>query len=196
MKQKTTGIMILAAGSSSRLGQPKQFLQFNGKTLLFHTAEQALKITDHVIVVSGAEPIGIEKQLNSVVNINNENWEKGMGSSLRKGLKEMLLLHPGLDNCIVTVCDQPFIDSSVFQSLIDQQEASGKGMVASAYAETSGVPVLFTSGYFDDLLSLPDTGGAKMLISTYRHDAAEIPFEKGAIDIDTMEDYQKLTGGL
>lgn len=196
MKKKTTGIMILAAGSSSRLGQPKQFLQFNGKTLLFHTAEQALKITDHVIVVSGAEPIDIEKQLNSVVNINNENWEKGMGSSLRKGLKEMLLLHPGLDNCIVTVCDQPFIDSSVFQSLIDQQEASGKGIVASAYAAISGVPVLFTSGYFDDLLSLPDTGGAKMLISTYRHDAAEIPFEKGAIDIDTMEDYQKLTGGL
>jgi len=196
MKQKTTGIMILAAGSSSRLGQPKQFLQFNGKTLLFHTAEQALKITDHVIVVSGAEPIGIEKQLNSVVNINNENWEKGMGSSLRKGLKEMLLLHPGLDNCIVTVCDQPFIDSSVFQSLIDQQEASGKGIVASVYAATSGVPVLFTSGYFGDLLSLPDTGGAKMLISTYQHDAAEIPFEKGAIDIDTMEDYQKLTGGL
>lgn len=196
MKKKTTGIMILAAGSSSRLGQPKQFLEFNGKTLLFHTVEQALKITDHVIVVSGAEPIDIEKQLNSVVNVNNENWEGGMGSSLRKGLQEMLLLHPALDRCIITVCDQPFIDSSVFRNLIDKQEASGKGIVASAYAATAGVPVLFTSGYFDHLLNLPDTGGAKMLISTCQHDTAEIHFEKGAIDIDTMEDYQQLTARL
>ncbi|MDQ1095909.1 MULTISPECIES: nucleotidyltransferase family protein [Chryseobacterium] len=196
MKKRTTGIIILAAGSSSRLGQPKQFLEFNGKTLLFHTVEQALKVTDNVIVVSGAQPIEIEQQLNSVVNISNEDWESGMGSSLCKGLQEMLLLHPGLDRCIITVCDQPFINACIFQSLIEKQESSGKGIVASAYAATSGVPVLFNSGYFDDLLNLPDSGGAKMLIAKYQHDTADVRFEKGAIDIDTMEDYQKLTGTL
>lgn len=189
------GIIILAAGNSSRLGRPKQLLKHKESTLLKNTISEALKIQNSfLIVVTGANHDVIKKELNlpEVKLSFNSEWERGMSSSIVKGITELMLLNPDCEQCILSVCDQPFVTSSVFENLINQSKRTGKGIAASAYAETLGTPALFHQKYFHELLEFKGKEGAKKLIKKYADDVVSVPFEKGNIDIDTEEDYQKL----
>ncbi|MCP2028260.1 molybdenum cofactor cytidylyltransferase [Flavobacterium sp. HSC-32F16] len=193
--QNKTAIIILAAGSSSRLGRPKQLLEYKESTLLKNTISEALKVhAAFVIVVMGANNEIIGKELNpaEIITCFNADWETGMASSIVKGLNELLLLNPDCKECILAVCDQPFVTNLVFENLISEYHKTGKGIIASSYSETLGTPVLFHKKYFDELLDLKGQEGAKKLIRKYAEDVISIPFEKGNIDIDTEEDYNKL----
>lgn len=190
--ENKTAIIILAAGNSSRLGEPKQLLLYQGKTLLRHTADEALKVTSRIVVVTGETNIHIEEEIKHSHQIRNENWAEGMASSLKKGLKEAVQRFPEVEQFIFTVCDQPFITDSIFQALIDKKDTSKKGIVASSYADTLGVPVLFDSSYSEKLLNLNGQEGARKLIQQYKDDTAFVPFPQGLWDIDTPEDYKKL----
>lgn len=189
-----TGILILAAGNSSRLGEPKQLLNFKGKTLLRNVVEEALKVSDSVIVVTGSNHSEISKEIDNLeVKITeNISWNEGMGSSIKIGIAELLNSFPAVENCIISVCDQPFIEASVFSYLIQMQKDSQKEIVASKYSDTLGTPVLFSKKYFKELFCLSGSEGAKKLLQKFKDDIAEISFEQGAIDIDTPSDYQKL----
>ncbi|KAF2340420.1 nucleotidyltransferase family protein [Flavobacterium tistrianum] len=190
-----TGIVILAAGNSSRLGRPKQLLLYKESTLLQNTILEALKVENSfLIVVTGSNHILIEKEFNlSEVKFSfNSEWESGMSSSIAKGISELLLLNPDCKQFILSVCDQPFVTSLVFENLINEYKKTGKGIAASAYAETLGTPALFHQKYFEELLDLKGQEGAKKLIKKYADDVVSVPFEKGNIDIDTEEDYFKL----
>ncbi|MCR4031932.1 MULTISPECIES: NTP transferase domain-containing protein [Flavobacterium] len=190
-----TGIIILAAGNSSRLGRPKQLLKYKDSTLLKNTISEALKVEDSfLIVITGSNHDLIEKELNSpeILFSFNPEWENGMSSSIAKGIDELLLLNPDCEQCILAVCDQPFVTSSIFENLINEAIKTGKGIVASAYSETLGTPVLFQKKYFQELLDLNGQEGAKKLIKKYTEDVVSVSFEKGNIDIDTEEDYKTL----
>jgi len=193
--QNKIGIVILAAGSSSRLGRPKQLLQYKETTLLNNTILEASKVQNSfVVVVTGANSESVLKELNSaeITTCFNLDWETGMSSSIVKGLKEILLLNPDCEQCIFAVCDQPFVTTSIFENLINEHDKTGKAIVASAYSKTLGTPVLFHKKYFPELLELKGQEGAKKIIKKYAEDTASIIFEKGNIDIDTEEDYDKL----
>jgi len=193
--QDKTGIIILAAGNSSRLGRPKQLLQYKESTLLKNTISEALKVENSfVIVVTGSNHDLIERELNSSeINFSfNSEWESGMSSSISKGIHGLLALNPDCEKCILAVCDQPFVTNLVFENLIGESKKTGKGIAASAYSETLGTPVLFHKKYFQELLGLKGQEGAKKLIKKYTHDVVSVPFEKGNIDIDTEEDYSQL----
>jgi len=189
-----TGLLILAAGNSSRLGEPKQLLKFNGKTLLRNVVEEAKKVSESIIVVTGSGHTDIVEEIKDleVKIVENIKWNQGMGSSINIGMIQLLNEFPEVQNVIVSVCDQPFIIASVFSDLIQIQKDSLKGIVASKYSDTLGTPVLFTEKYFQELSSLSGKEGAKKMILKFKDDVAEIKFEKGAIDIDTQSDYQKL----
>ena len=190
-----TGIVILAAGSSSRLSRPKQLLQYKESTLLKNTISEALKVKNSfLIVVTGANHDLIAKELNlpEILFSFNSEWEKGMSSSIARGITEALLVNPDCEQCILAVCDQPFVTSAVFENLISESKKTGKEIAASAYSETLGTPVLFHKKYFPELLALKGKEGAKKLIKKYAEDVVAVPFEKGNIDIDTEEDYNQL----
>jgi len=190
-----TGIIILAAGSSSRLGQPKQLLQFKGESLLQHTIMQALNVPDAAVaVVTGAANEAVTEDISQFhVNVfYNPYWEQGMGSSIAAGLKNLLLIHPEITHCIITVCDQPQVTDTVFLALIAAQQNTGKGIVASWYSDTAGVPALFAQKYFEELLGLSGNEGAKKFFNKYTDDSTTVPFKDGATDIDTVDDYNEL----
>lgn len=189
-----TGILIVAAGNSSRLGEPKQLLKFKGKTLLRNVVEEAIKVSQSVVVVMGSGHSQISKEIENleVKIVENINWNEGMGSSIKIGITQLLNEFPEVQNIIISVCDQPFIEASVFSDLIQMQKDSQKGIVASKYSDTLGTPVLFTKKYFEELSKLSGQEGAKKMIQKFKNNIAEINFEKGAIDIDTQTDYQKL----
>jgi len=191
----STAIVILAAGSSSRMGKPKQLLDFNGQTLLNIVIRESLKTKFRpVVVVLGAYAAEIKKASTNqeVIYSFNEDWENGMSSSISLGLKVALENNPKIENVILTVADQVHISSDIFEELQSKQEQSKKNIVASAYSQTTGTPTLFNKKYFDNLLFLSGSNGAKSLIKQYVDDTTTIPFELGNIDIDTETDYNNL----
>jgi molybdenum cofactor cytidylyltransferase len=188
-------VIILAAGSSSRLGQPKQLLKSNEVPLLLKTVQASLDAQlQHVIVVLGSN-YETHKQLIkhlAVEIINHEEWAKGMGSSLKAGLNLLLKNHPQAKAAIVTVCDQPFITAVHLSSLADKYHETRKEIIASRYNQVFGVPALFDHSLFDELLNLEDTQGAKALIQKHLNQVAFVDWPEGAIDIDTPDDLHFL----
>jgi len=193
-----TGVIILAAGSSSRFGNPKPLLCFNGKTLLNRTIDEAAEAgAQPIIVVTGAKADEISKEINNedVRIVFNKDWEQGMASGIVAGLKKALTIDKALPKVIIAVCDQPYISSSLFQQLFQKQQQTARHMVASAYDDTIGTPALFTERYFDALMRLTGDHGAKILFEQYSDDLASVDFPGGSIDIDTREDYENLLKG-
>jgi len=191
------GLIILAAGSSSRLGKPKQNLIFQGSTLLQRSIKAALNADcDEVIVILGANSEIIKPTLNdkNIRIINNADWQEGMASSIRHGLNYLLRINPQLQSVILMLCDQPFADVSIINQLI-KASATGKSMVASAYNGTVGPPALFDKTHFDELLALQGNEGAKKLLLKYAADVYQVPFPLGTIDIDTIGDFERLEVG-
>jgi molybdenum cofactor cytidylyltransferase len=194
-----TGIVILAAGNSSRLGRPKQLLPYQGKTLLTHVVTESLAASLRpVVVVTGAYQAEIHHSLKGQAAnmVHNPRWETGMASGIVAGLAEILSIDPHLRAVIVAVCDQPYISAELFRSLMQQHAVSGKGLIASLYSEIKGTPVLFDYRYFKELSVLSGDAGAKQLLRRYPDDVATVPFPNGSIDIDTEKDFQTLTSGI
>ncbi len=191
-----TGIIILAAGSSSRLGTAKQNLVYQGKTLLQRAIETAVAAeAGEVIVVLGANAGTIMPFINEypVHVVENPGWDEGMASTIRGGLRELQKINPGFDSVILMLCDQPFVDTALLNRLILAK--STKKIVACAYNDTAGPPVLFDKFYVDELLLLKGQEGAKKLLTTYHDDVITISFPLGSVDVDTMEDYKKIVEG-
>ena len=191
-----TGILILAAGNSSRLGRPKQLLPYQGKTLLIHIVTESLAAPLRpVVVVTGAYREEVQAALRgqAVAVVYNPRWETGMGSSIVAGLRKARDVEPDLRGVIVAVCDQPHISAELFLSLMKVRDLSGKGLIASEYAGTRGTPVLFDRAYFEELAALSGDAGAKQLFKRHPDDVATVAFPNGNIDIDSEEDLIRLS---
>jgi len=187
--------LILAAGSSSRMGEPKMLLMYKGKTLLQHVIDEAKFINDNLlIVVTGRyhDLLVPLLQQQSIEPIKNEQWKNGMGSSVSAGVCYILKNFPSAENVLILTCDQPFVSTALLQQLINTKVISGKGIAACAYGDTVGIPVLFDKKYFNLLLSLKDNKGAKKIVSDSMKDVVSIDFPAGIIDIDEPKDYEKL----
>jgi molybdenum cofactor cytidylyltransferase len=191
-----TGIVVLAAGISSRFGSPKQLLSFNGKTLLKHSVSEAINSDAGcvVVVVVGAnkELILPEIDETKVAVIENKEWQEGMASSLRTGLIRFLEIIPQAEAVIFMVCDQPFVDVSVLNAIIKKHAETGKRVVASNYGEIIGTPALFHTSLFKELMLLKGDIGARNIIQKYTGEMETIVFPMGSKDIDRKGDYEEL----
>jgi molybdenum cofactor cytidylyltransferase len=189
------GALILAAGESSRLGQPKQLIQFRGKSLVRRIVDAAKKARcSPTVVVIGSDREQVERELKAgdAIIVENENWRLGIGTSIRAGVRRLIDNAPTLEAVVLLVCDQPFVEARTIARLTTLREKTKRAIVASRYAHTLGVPALFDRSCFQELLALDNATGAKTVILSKRERVAEFPFPKGRIDIDTLDDYEKL----
>ena len=189
------GAVILAAGESSRFGQPKQLLPFRGKTFVRTISDAACQAgCSPVVIVIGSDSEKLHGELAhaDVIEVRNTNWQSGIGSSIRSGVQALTDHAPDIEAALLLVCDQPAVDTRFIELLIATREATKEDIVASGYADTLGVPALFDRSLFKELLSIGDEGGAKSIILQNRERVAKLAFPEGAIDIDTWEDWEKL----
>jgi len=193
---KNTGIILLAAGNSTRMGSPKQLLLYEGKTLLERIVDTSLQVFDNnkIILVLGANHSEIAFQIKDKITLIsvNEEWESGMASSIKSGLQTLLNHFPEMERCFISVCDQPYLSSEVFIEMLKLADYSSKEIIAAEYAGTIGVPALFSKKYFKKLLHLSGEQGAKKIIQQNMDDVNIFTFDEGAIDIDTPSDYENL----
>lgn len=192
--QNNYGVVLLAAGKSSRLGSAKQLLVFEGQSLIKRAALIALEVSNKLIVVTGAqqEKIRIELASLDLLICFNEDYEEGIASSIRVGLAAIKQYFPGVEGVLFIVCDQPYISPALLQRLMQKASEAGKPIVACSYNNTLGIPVLFQKNYFPLLLQLKGDHGGKKIIENHLDDVAVIDFPEGGIDIDTIEDYERL----
>jgi len=188
-------ILLLAAGISSRMGQPKQLLPWGEQTLIGHQIQTLLK-TDHPVnVVLGSNSNLIIPVIEKFpVNIFiNTDWESGMGSSISLGISQIIQKFPEADGVLITLLDQPLITNTYFQKMLEAFLPDSQQILVSHSASGwTGVPVLFDQCYFKELTELSNDEGAKKI--TKRHEERVILLDGGEIleDMDTPETYQKL----
>lgn len=188
-------VLILAAGSSSRLGQPKQLVEFEGQTLMERITQTALSVSKEVLVVLGANIELIKPKLAAFSNriniIENPNWKEGMGTSISLGVEN---LAPKSDAILILLTDQPLISQVLLQNMM--QTFAGKKMpiIACDYGNQLGVPILFDKSFFAELQNLKGEQGAKSFLKNYFEKIVSVEFKEGLFDIDTPYDLLKLVG--
>ena len=190
-----TVCLLLAAGSSSRMAKPKMLLLFNGKTLLQHVIDETKKVNENkLLVVTGCYHSLLKEILaqQQIDFIENQHWEEGMSSSIQTGIAYIMQHYHNVNSVIIIVCDQPYISAALLDELIAVKQQTHKGIVAAAYNDTTGTPVLFDKKYFEKLALLHGQYGAKKLLQQFKDDVARVVFSLGEVDIDTKEDYENL----
>ena len=189
-----TAILILAAGESSRMGQPKQLLPYKDSRLLLHTIKQvsAIKYSD-IFIIIGAHFSEIFKSIRGqkATIIMNSNWEEGMGSSLKKGI-DFIKNKNNYDRVLITLGDTPLITTEHYEELISLSDVSVKRIVLTSYEEVSGVPAIFDKSLFNELIAMSNDEGAKNVIKKYKKEVIEMTSKTPYFDVDTQEAYQKL----
>ncbi len=182
------GVVLLAAGGSRRLGQPKQLVQMAGETLVHRAARLALATApaDAVLVLGAhAEAVLAGVATLALRPVQCADWERGMGTSLRAGLAA---LSPACQGALVLLCDQPDLDATHLQALVQAWRRDPSRAAASAYAGVLGVPALLPRAWFPELAALDGDRGARDLLRQRARDVQAVACSPLARDIDTPND--------
>lgn len=173
-----TAAVVLAAGGSTRLGEPKQLVMLAGESLLeraVRTAREAGCAPVVVVLGSEANRVRARCDLSDEVVVVNEAWGEGMASSIRAGVSAL----PGADGVVVLTCDQPSVTAEHLRALM----ATGE-VTASAYAGQRGVPAYFPAVLLGELMNLGGDAGARDLLRS----AQAVELVGGELDVDTAAD--------
>jgi molybdenum cofactor cytidylyltransferase len=188
--------MILAAGSSRRLGRPKQTLPLQGTTVLGLTIQRLAPVFDHVVVVLGAESQTILSQVDlSRVDVHiNPHFQEGQSTSIIAGI-QAIEAHHDIQAAMILLGDQPLLCLEVLQDLITTWRKTQSATVVPRYGTQRGNPVLFSRVAWSHLYTLTGDHGARLLLA--KNEPAplievEFPLDWLPQDIDTEEDYQKM----
>ncbi len=193
-------VIILAAGASKRLGKSKQLLKINDETMITRVAGIACKLSREFAltgptVIVGKDQKAIEEELRQlpVSTLFNQDWAKGMGTSIAKGAVNLS------DNCsavLILTCDQVLLKCSDIKLLIMQWQITPKNIIVSSYGGIKGIPVIFPSRYFKELKHLDNDQGARVILKQHPDEIISVELPEAAHDLDTIEDEQLIRDKL
>jgi molybdenum cofactor cytidylyltransferase len=170
-------------------------LKWQGEPLVKHVVRLAVESELHqILLITGSDSDRVETAVTGlpVTILQNPDWTLGQGSSIRVGVNG---LEQDVSACLFFMCDQPLIKKELVTSLLTAFIQGKSKIIAPIYQGQRGNPVLFDRSLFPELSSLADNEGGKSLFSRYPVSYVESPDNSILIDIDTLEDYQKLSGG-
>lgn len=195
IESENIGVVILAAGSSSRLGRPKQLVKFQNKPLLQHVIDivASFNLKSSVIVLGAHdEQVRESIHLKNITVLDNENWSEGIASSIRLGVSESVNMNESLESILFLLSDQPFVTKELIEELIQKHENGNQPITACSYEDNTGVPAIFGKSFFPELMKLEGDVGARKIIAQNSEQIDSIVFKKGSFDVDTEEDYIEL----
>lgn len=187
--------IILAAGSSTRMGEPKLLLPFRGKAIIQHTLDECLKSNlDGIIVVVNSQIKNLieESQIEGVNKvILNEFSNEGMSTSVKLGLQS---LPDFVQAAVFLLGDQPLMTSQEINQIINAYcRQANYSIIQAKYQDGNGHPVLFKRNMFPHLLNISGDEGGKSVITKFKEHVYYSDMKRKNIpDIDTPEDYKLL----
>ncbi|CAL2095105.1 nucleotidyltransferase family protein [Tenacibaculum sp. 190524A02b] len=186
-------ILILAAGTSSRMGSIKQVLPYKHTTLLGWTIEQVIAVKEaDTFVVLGANMGLIKKSIDaySITIIENKSYREGLSTSIVTGINTIEV--NTFDKVLILLADQPKITTDYLKKLIEISKKNQAKIIASNYGDKIGVPAIFPKKYFSKLKELTgDKGAGKLLNITLKSEVLSL-LNSNLTDIDTLTNYHKL----
>ena len=209
-KTRSTAAIILAAGSSSRMGgdRHKLLLPLGDRPVLAHVIEAALASQARpIVIVLGHQAEQVRAQLAGYVEhpaitlLENPDYLQGMSTSMRIALEVLVSYNykngrakQEVDSALIMLGDQPLITPRIIDALIDTWHKTGKRIVAPLYAGKRGNPTLFAAGLFAELLQVSgDEGGRSVLAHHHEElETVELGNEIASYDVDTWEAYQQV----
>lgn len=186
---------ILAAGGASRFGSTKQVAILEGVPLVRRTIAAAAAICgDRVLTIIGHDPGTVLGAIAAAPGfvVVNEDYENGLGTSIATAAR---ICQNSADAILLLLADQPLITTEHLRALIGSWSGADNEIVATAFADALGPPVLFPSGAFSELASMTGDLGARALLHDRRFSLKTVHFEAAAIDIDTPADLAALSNG-
>lgn len=190
-KEKVAGV-ILAAGGSSRFGKPKQTLPWGDQNFVNTVLKTArLARLDPLLIVLGncAEEVRDTITDDDVEILINPDWEEGQSTSLKLAVKH---LYADLAGAIFLMCDQPHLTTHFLASIAEQGRKSAK-VVVPYINDRRTSPVFFPASCFEKFEVLTGDQGGRQIMSEYS--VVLLPWldEMMAMDIDTLEDYRRVS---
>ena len=196
-RQANLAAILLAAGPSSRLGQPKQLVSVDGESLVRRTARLLLDLDlFSVTVVTGYESEKVGDELSDLPAevVHNRLWEQGMGGSIAYGVRQ---LSRNTDGVLIMVCDQWRVEKNDLAQLIAQWNTDISRIVVSNWNEgkafVSGPPVIFTGNLIPEMKYLISSEGARQVIDRHMDIVEFVLMENAAFDLDRPEDLELIT---
>lgn len=191
-----TAIVILAAGGSRRLGQPKQLLYIMGEPLLRRIVRIAADANpDHLIVVLGSSAydcVPVIRNCGADIVVN-PFWESGLAGSIRLGVERAE--EEGAELILLLLADQPWLNADVIQQFFDRAHGERDMIIAARYEGILGAPMMFGSDWFPKLKTLEGDQGARSIVAKQGDRVQVIEWSDGAVDVDTPEDLAGLMRG-
>ena len=190
--------VVLAAGSSTRMGRPKLLLALDGRGLVRRVVDETLASrVRQTLVVTGAHREAVEAELAGlpVRLVYNPDHTRGMSTSLRAGLDA---LPPDAEAVVVLLADQPLVDHSIVDALIAERERTGATIVRPSYGGQPGNPVLWDRTLYGELRAQDGDRGGRELLRLRAGETAhvEIADRRAGQDVDTPAEYQALVDAL
>jgi len=192
-----TGLIVLAAGASTRMGEAKQLLRVGGLPMIARTIEAALASPVWpIVVVLGASASEIKPAIARypILIAENATWIEGMASSLRAGLATLQSFSRTVDAVLVALCDQPGFSPETIEALLAARRMSSRSIVAARYNDRLGAPALFGRAHFAALAALSGDEGARQVIAlaAARDEVEAVDLPSLALDLDTPADFARV----
>ena len=189
--------VVLAAGTSTRMGRNKLFLELEGKPLVRHVVERASRAGfDPLIVVLGHEAALVQRPLEGIAYqpVMNPDYERGVNSSLRAGIKAAA--ETGAEAAVVMLADMPFVTTEMITTLIDRYRGGAAPLVVSDYGGVNAPPILYDRSLFGELAVSEGQGCGKHVVKRHRHEAESVSWPVEALaDLDVPADYDRMKVG-
>lgn len=197
-RQRGVSAIVLAAGQSSRMGEPKPLLPLRGKPLLVHVLD-ALRASEvgEIVVVLGAESDRVRREIpmEGARVVVNPAYQDGMSSSIRAGLRTAATAAAGF---LIVLGDQPLLTAATVDALVDRQEATGARILVPTFEGVRGNPVLFHRALHAEIDAVTGDVGCRGVIARHQAEVLEVPVDDPGIlvDIDTPEDAKRVEDAL